>query len=100
MTASGAQVPLDQVADLRTVTGPSMIRNENGLLVGYVYVDVAGRDLDGTSGEGQVELQDRYPDEGAAQDVQHHQPGRHPPSALGGTWTTSTARLSIPVAPS
>jgi len=26
--------------------GPSMIRNENGLLTGYVYVDVAGRELD------------------------------------------------------
>ena len=24
-----------------------MIRNENGLLVGYVYVDIAGRDLGG-----------------------------------------------------
>ena len=47
MTSSGAQVPLDQVADVRTVTGPSMIRNENGLLVGYVYVDIAGRDLGG-----------------------------------------------------
>jgi Cu(I)/Ag(I) efflux system membrane protein CusA/SilA len=47
MTPSGAQVPLDQVADLRTATGPSMIRNENGLLVGYVYVDIAGRDVGG-----------------------------------------------------
>jgi Cu(I)/Ag(I) efflux system membrane protein CusA/SilA len=47
MTPSGAQVPLAQVASLRTVTGPSMIRNENGLLVGYVYVDVAGRDIGG-----------------------------------------------------
>jgi Cu(I)/Ag(I) efflux system membrane protein CusA/SilA len=46
-TPSGAQVPLDQLADLRTVTGPAMIRNENGLLVGYVYVDVAGRDVGG-----------------------------------------------------
>jgi Cu(I)/Ag(I) efflux system membrane protein CusA/SilA len=47
MTPSGAQVPLDQLADLRTVTGPSMIRNENGMLVGYVYVDIAGRDVGG-----------------------------------------------------
>jgi copper/silver efflux system protein len=47
MTPSGAQVPLAQLADVRTVTGPSMIRNENGLLVGYVYVDVAGRDVGG-----------------------------------------------------
>jgi Cu(I)/Ag(I) efflux system membrane protein CusA/SilA len=47
MTPSGAQVPLSQVATLETVTGPSMIRNENGLLVGYVYVDIAGRDVGG-----------------------------------------------------
>jgi Cu(I)/Ag(I) efflux system membrane protein CusA/SilA len=47
MTPSGAQVPLGQVAEVRTVTGPSMIRNENGLLVGYVYIDIAGRDVGG-----------------------------------------------------
>ena len=38
-----------------TVTGPSMIRNENGLLAGYVYVDMAGqrhRRLRGTGQEG------------------------------------------------
>jgi Cu(I)/Ag(I) efflux system membrane protein CusA/SilA len=46
-TPSGAQIPLSQVAALRTVTGPSMIRSENGLLAGYVYVDVAGRDVGG-----------------------------------------------------
>jgi Cu(I)/Ag(I) efflux system membrane protein CusA/SilA len=34
-----------QLADLRMVEGPGMIRDENGLLSGYVYVDVAGRDL-------------------------------------------------------
>jgi Cu(I)/Ag(I) efflux system membrane protein CusA/SilA len=47
MTPAGAQVPLGQLADVRSLTGPSMIRNENGLLVGYVYVDIAGRDLGG-----------------------------------------------------
>ncbi|MBI5388569.1 MAG: efflux RND transporter permease subunit [Verrucomicrobia bacterium] len=39
-------VPLGQVARIETKTGPSMIRNEDGLLTGYVYVDVLGRDLD------------------------------------------------------
>jgi Cu(I)/Ag(I) efflux system membrane protein CusA/SilA len=47
MTPAGSQVPLAQVAELRMVTGPSMIRNENGLLAGYVYVDMAGRDVGG-----------------------------------------------------
>jgi Cu(I)/Ag(I) efflux system membrane protein CusA/SilA len=47
MTPSGAQVPLAQIAELRLVMGPSMIRNENGLLSGYVFVDMAGRDVGG-----------------------------------------------------
>jgi Cu(I)/Ag(I) efflux system membrane protein CusA/SilA len=47
MTPSGAQVPLAQLADLRLLNGPSMIRNENGLLAGYVYVDIVGRDIGG-----------------------------------------------------
>ncbi|MBK9519418.1 MAG: efflux RND transporter permease subunit [Anaeromyxobacter sp.] len=37
-------VALSQLATLRTAAGPSMIRNEDGLLTGYVYVDLAGRD--------------------------------------------------------
>jgi len=47
MTPSGAQIPLSQVADVKTVTGPSMIRNENGLLAGYVFVDMTGGDVGG-----------------------------------------------------
>jgi len=39
------QVPLAQIATLKLATGPSMLRNENGMLCGYVYVDVAGRDV-------------------------------------------------------
>jgi Cu(I)/Ag(I) efflux system membrane protein CusA/SilA len=46
-TPSGAQVPMGQLAKLRTVEGPSMIRNESGQLAGYVFVDMAGRDLGG-----------------------------------------------------
>ena len=46
-TMSGAQVPLGQLADISLVDGPSMIRDENGLLSGYVYVDLAGRDVGG-----------------------------------------------------
>jgi Cu(I)/Ag(I) efflux system membrane protein CusA/SilA len=47
MTPSGAQVPLAQLALIRTTTGPAMIRNENGLLAGYVYVDMEGGDVGG-----------------------------------------------------
>ena len=46
-TSSGAQVPIEQIADLEIVQGPAMIRDENGRLSGYVYVDIAGRDIGG-----------------------------------------------------
>jgi Cu(I)/Ag(I) efflux system membrane protein CusA/SilA len=44
-TMSGQQIPMTQLADIRLVSGPSMIRDENGLVAGYVYVDMAGRDI-------------------------------------------------------
>jgi Cu(I)/Ag(I) efflux system membrane protein CusA/SilA len=40
-----AQIPIGQLADVRLSSGPSMLRNENGMLTGYVYVDVADRDI-------------------------------------------------------
>lgn len=44
-TPAGVQIPLSQIAEISSATGAGMIRNENGKLAGYVYVDVAGRDL-------------------------------------------------------
>jgi len=44
-TPSGANIPLAQLADIKLTTGPSMIRDENGRLAGYVYIDIADRDL-------------------------------------------------------
>jgi Cu(I)/Ag(I) efflux system membrane protein CusA/SilA len=46
-TMNGAQVPLSQLADLRLVSGPAMIRDEDAQLAGYVYVDMAARDIGG-----------------------------------------------------
>jgi len=46
-TMNGAQVPLGQLAELRVTLGPAMIRDEEGQLSGYVYVDMAGRDIGG-----------------------------------------------------
>jgi Cu(I)/Ag(I) efflux system membrane protein CusA/SilA len=46
-TPSGAQVPLEQLATLELLTGPPMIKNEEGFKAGFVYVDVSGRDLGG-----------------------------------------------------
>src|SRR5271165_5660091 len=40
----GRQLPLSDLAQIKVSTGPAMIRDENGLLTGYVYVDAAGRD--------------------------------------------------------
>ncbi len=46
-TPMGAQIPMAQLADLRITTGPPSIRDEGGALVGYVFIDVTGRDLVG-----------------------------------------------------
>ena len=46
-TASGAMVPLGQVADVRVTTGPPSIRTENAQPVAYIYIDLQGRDLGG-----------------------------------------------------
>ncbi len=53
------QIPLAQLADLRAEGGPSMIRDENGLLTSYVYVHVAGRDPDGYVDEARKTLASR-----------------------------------------
>ena len=39
------QIPVSQLAEIRLSSGPAMLRDENGMLNGYVYVDVAGRDV-------------------------------------------------------
>ncbi len=45
VSAGGSrQLPLSELAEISVSRGPAMIRNENGLLTGYVYVDIAGRD--------------------------------------------------------
>jgi len=46
-TMGGAQIPLTELADIKLTEGPAMIRDENGLLSGYVYVDMTGRDVGG-----------------------------------------------------
>ncbi len=33
------QIPMEEIADVKLAEGPAMIRDENGLLAGYVYVD-------------------------------------------------------------
>jgi Cu(I)/Ag(I) efflux system membrane protein CusA/SilA len=59
--ASGGQrqIPLSQLATVNVASGPSMIRDEDGLLTGYVYVDVAGRDQNGYIEEANRLLRER-----------------------------------------
>jgi Cu(I)/Ag(I) efflux system membrane protein CusA/SilA len=46
-TPSGAQIPISQIAEIKRASGPSMLRDENGMLVGYVFVDLAASDIGG-----------------------------------------------------
>jgi Cu(I)/Ag(I) efflux system membrane protein CusA/SilA len=46
-TPAGAQIPLAQLAQITLTPGPAMIRDENGQLAGYVYVDTATSDIGG-----------------------------------------------------
>ena len=43
VSAGDKQIPLSQLATIRTLNGPAMIRDENGLRTGYVFVDVGDR---------------------------------------------------------
>src|SRR6266699_527052 len=47
LTADGAQIPISQLADLTVRTGAPMIKNEEGFLAGFVYVDTAATGLGG-----------------------------------------------------
>jgi len=38
------QIPLSQLATIEAVSGSSMIRDEDGMLTGYIYIDITGRD--------------------------------------------------------
>jgi len=46
-TSSGAQIPISQVARLSFSNGPTMIRDEDGALTGYVYLDLNTRNYGG-----------------------------------------------------
>jgi len=46
-TPSGTQIPIVQVANLSFSRGPAMIRDEDGQLTGYVYIDLNTSDYGG-----------------------------------------------------
>jgi Cu(I)/Ag(I) efflux system membrane protein CusA/SilA len=53
------QIPLSELATIRTLSGPAMVRDEDGLLTGYVVVDVAGRAPGDYVKQAQRELRNR-----------------------------------------
>jgi copper/silver efflux system protein len=46
-TPTGAQVPIGMLADIQYRTGPPDIRDEDGQLVGFVFIDLSTTDIDG-----------------------------------------------------
>jgi Cu(I)/Ag(I) efflux system membrane protein CusA/SilA len=46
-TPTGAQIPVSEVATISFSRGPSMIRDEDGALTGYVYIDLNTKDYGG-----------------------------------------------------
>ena len=53
------QIPIGQLADVKLASGPSMLRDENGMLNGYVYVDIQDRDVAGYVDEAKALLAGR-----------------------------------------
>jgi copper/silver efflux system protein len=41
------KIPLGELADIKVIKGPTVIKSEEGLLVSYVYIDFSGRDVGG-----------------------------------------------------
>ena len=58
-TPMGSHVPLGQLAEIRFTPGPAMIRDEDGQLAGYVYVDTATSDIGGYVDSARAALGDR-----------------------------------------
>ena len=58
-TPSGAQIPLTQIARLSYSRGPTMIRDEDGALTAYVYLDLNTRNYGGFVEKAERLLRDR-----------------------------------------
>jgi Cu(I)/Ag(I) efflux system membrane protein CusA/SilA len=58
-TPSGAQIPLSQVARISFSKGPAMIRDEDGALTGYIYVDLNNTNYGGFVSSADQQLQQK-----------------------------------------
>ena len=56
-TPSGAQIPLGQIARISFTQGPSMIRDEEGAVTGYVFVDLKTTDYGSFVSEASKQLE-------------------------------------------
>jgi Cu(I)/Ag(I) efflux system membrane protein CusA/SilA len=60
-TPSGAQVPIEELADIALKPGPPMIRSENAQRTAWIFVDIAGRDLGGYVKEAKLVVGEHVP---------------------------------------
>jgi Cu(I)/Ag(I) efflux system membrane protein CusA/SilA len=58
-TPSGAQIPLGQVARIFFSKGPAMIRDEDGALTGYIYIDLNNTNYGGFVSHADQQLQQK-----------------------------------------
>ena len=58
-TPTGAQIPLGQVAAISFSRGPAMIRDEDGALTGYVYIDLKNANYGGFVAEANNQIQQK-----------------------------------------
>ena len=56
LSGNAAQVPLGQIATIRSVAGPMVVRTEGAIPTAWVYVDVADRDIGGYVADAQREV--------------------------------------------
>ena len=57
-TPAGQHIPLAELARIEIVDGPPMVRSENARLTGWVFVDIAGRDIGSYVGDAQKFVHD------------------------------------------
>ncbi len=60
-TPTGAQVPLGELASLKTTLGAPMLRSENAQRTAWVYVDIKGRDLGSFVAEAKARVEQEVP---------------------------------------
>ena len=58
-TPLGMQIPIGQIAEIKTIPGPPSIRDENGSLAGFVFVDIKERDIGSYVKEAQKAIQEQ-----------------------------------------